>query len=77
MQRVINEYVSEETRQISKRMIRMIKEEKIRNHKLGNTSAIHHGDLEERELGTYIRFAYTRNFYNVMQLSGRMNYEEY
>lgn len=74
---VTNEYVSEETRQVSSRMMQMIQEGKIQNHKLGNTSAIHHGDLEEQELGNYLRFLPTRNAYNVVQLYGQVDYEEY
>lgn len=74
---VVNEYVSEETRQVSGRMMQMIKEGKIRNHKLSNTSAVHHGALEEAELGNYKKFLFTRNFYDVIELCGRVDYEEY
>lgn len=70
-----NEFVSEETRAVSGRMMQLIKEGKIRNHKLGNTSAIHHGALEERELGNFKGFLKTRNFYDIMQLCGRVDYE--
>lgn len=76
MERItVNEYISEETRQVSERMMQMIGEGKLRNHKLSNTSAIHHGDLEERELGNYIRFLSTRNFYDAMLLCGQVDYE--
>lgn len=74
---MMNEYVSEETRQVSSKMMRMIREGKIRNHKMGNTAAVHHGDLEERELGNYLRFLSTRNCYDVIHLYGQDNYEEY
>ena len=72
---MVNEFVTENTRQVSGRMMEMIKEGKIRNHKLGNTSAIHHGALEEKELGEYIQFLSSRNFHMIMELEGRNDYE--
>lgn len=39
----VNEYISEETKQVSERIMRMIEEGKLRNHKLSNTVAVHHG----------------------------------
>lgn len=72
---MVNEFVTESTRQVSGRMMEMLKEGKIRNHKLGNTSAIHHGALEEKELGEYIQFLSTRNFHVIMELVGRNDYE--
>ena len=74
-QTVVNEFVTKETERVGERMMQMIKAEKIRNHKLGNTSVIHHGALEEKELGNYKKFLLTRNFYNLEQLTGRMDYE--
>lgn len=70
-----NEFVSEETKQISDRMLQMIKDGRIRNHKLSNTSMVHHGDLEEQELSNYKKFLSTRNCYNVLNLYGRNDYE--
>ena len=71
----VNEYISEETKQVSERIMRMIEEGKLRNHKLSNTAAVHHGDLEERELGNNLRFLSTRNFYNAMFLCGQVDYK--
>lgn len=73
----VNEYVTVEVRQISERMMQMMKSGKIRNHKLGNTAVIHHGEWEERELGLYKGFLLSKNFNNVMQLRGNGNYGEY
>ena len=74
-QRAVNEFVTQETRQVSERMMEMIHEGKIRNHKLGNTSAVNHGALEEKELKKKKKFLLTRNFYNLEQLIGRIDYE--
>lgn len=74
---LVNEFVSDATMQISERLMQMMREGKIRNHKLANTSTIHHGDLEEQELEAYKRFLLTRNFYNTIQLCGKEDYEEY
>lgn len=72
---VSNEFVTEGTREVSERMMQLIREGKIRNHKLGNTSAIHHGALEEKELGNFKNFLKTRNFYDIMLLLGQVKYE--
>lgn len=72
-----NEYVTAEVQQISERMMQMMKSGKIRNHKLGNTAVIHHGEWEEKELGLYKSFLLSKNFNNVMLLRGNGNYGEY
>lgn len=71
----VNELVSEETKQTSDRVMKMVKAGRIRNHKLSNTSLIHHGDLEAQELNNYMRFISTRNCYNILNLCGRNDYE--
>lgn len=73
----LNEYVTDEVHQIGERMMQMMRLGKIRNHKLGNTAVIHHGEWEERELGLYKRFLLSKNFNHVMQLRGNGSYGEY
>lgn len=73
----MNEFVSKETRRLAERMIQMIRSGKLRNHKLGNTSVVHHGEAEEKELMEYGNFLRTKNFYMIMQLCGSDNDEEY
>lgn len=73
----VNEYVTVEVHQRGERMMQMMKSGKIRNHKLGNTAVIHHGEWEERELGLYKCFLISKNFNHVMQLRGNGNHGEY
>lgn len=72
-----NEFVTTETRNVSRRMMQMVMNGKIRNHKIGNTASVHHGEPEEQELENYLKFLLTRNCYDVLHLYGWDNYEEY
>lgn len=70
---VINEFVSGETKMVSRKVMQMVEDGRIRNHKMVNISAIHHGDIEDRELNNYRRFLLTRNFYDIVHLYGKAN----
>lgn len=53
--------------------IKMINEGIIRNHKLGNSSAIHSGEIEQRESILFSDFLTTRNCDIVNNLRGNNN----
>ncbi len=74
---IANEFVTEATKNASSKMMQMIRDGKIRNHKLGNTASVHHGKLEEQELENYLQFLFTRNCYDVIHLYGWEKYGEY
>lgn len=53
----------------------LIKSGKIRNHKLGNSSRIHTGEVEKKEYQNYRDFLRGKNGCMVYELIGRGYYE--
>lgn len=61
--------------EIARNGILMIKEGKIRNHKLGNSSRIHTGEVEKKEYQNYRDFLPGKNCCMVYELTGSDCYE--
>lgn len=55
---------------IAKEGMLMIKSGRIRNHKLGNTSRIHSGEMEDAEVRIYRDFLPSKNCCIIMELTG-------
>ncbi len=55
--------------------ISLIKSGKVRNHKLGNSSRIHTGEVEKKEYQTYRDFLPSKNCCMVYDLTGSECYE--
>lgn len=55
----------------------LVKSGKIRNHKLGNSSRIHTGEVEKKEYQTYRDFLPSKNCCMVYELTGSDNYDQY
>lgn len=55
--------------------IKLIRDGKVRNHKLGNNSRIHSGEVEKKEYQTYRDFLPSRNCCMVYELLGSDCYE--
>lgn len=60
----------ESAAEIAKRGIRMVTSGKIRNHKLGNSSRVHTGEVEKREYQNYRDFLSGKNACLVYELTG-------
>lgn len=69
----VNEFISHDTKMASRRVMQMVSDGRIRNHKMGDAASSYHNDREERELNNFMRFIFTRNFYDIMQLHGGIN----
>lgn len=61
--------------EIAKNEMLMIKSRRIRNHKLGNSSRIHTGEVEKKEYQNYRDFLAGKNGCMVYELTGRGYYE--
>ena len=61
--------------EIAKNGMSWINNGKIRNHKLGNSSRIHSGEVEDREYHIYRDFLPSKNACMVYELIGSDNYE--
>lgn len=59
----------ESAAEIAKRGIQMITSGKIRNHKLGNSSRVHTGEVEKREYQNYWDFLSGKNACLVYELT--------
>lgn len=68
-----NNYYTPEIENIARCSIEMIKDGYIRNHKLGNSSAKHSGEIEEIECSVFADFLKTKNCYLVRSLRGSDN----
>ncbi|MDE5590099.1 MAG: hypothetical protein K2J60_13340 [Acetatifactor sp.] len=53
--------------------IALVKSGKVRNHKLGNSSRIHTGEVEKKEYQTYRDFLPSKNCCMVYELIGSDN----
>ncbi len=53
----------------------LIKSGKVRNHKLGNSSRVHTGEMEDRERRIYSDFLPSKNCCMVLELTGCEIYE--
>lgn len=53
----------------------LVKQGKIRNHKLGNSSRIHTGEVEKREYQIYRDFLPSKNCCMVYELTGSDCYD--
>ena len=53
--------------------IALVKSGKIRNHKLGNSSRIHTGEVEKKEYQTYRDFLPSKNCCMLYELTGSDN----
>ncbi|MCM1123244.1 MAG: hypothetical protein NC416_11740 [Eubacterium sp.] len=62
-------------KEIAQNGMRLINSGKIRNHKLGNSSRIHTGEVEKRERQIYRDFLPTKNCSMVYELTGSDRYE--
>lgn len=56
--------------EIAKNGIKLIINGKIRNHKLGNSSRIHTGEVEKKEYQTYRDFLLCKNCFMLYDLTG-------
>lgn len=61
--------------EIASNGIALIKSGKVRNHKLGNSSRIHTGEVEKKEYQTYRDFLPSKNGCMVYELTGSDYYE--
>jgi len=61
--------------EMAERCKKLLQERKIRNHKLGNSAAIHTGEIERKEAQIYRDFLPSRNCCIVYSLTGSENYE--
>lgn len=61
--------------EIAREGMLLLKRGKIRNHKLGNSSRIHTGEVEKKEYQNYRDFLYSKNGCMVYELTGRGYYE--
>ena len=61
--------------EIAKNGIALIKDGKVRNHKLGNSAQIHTGEVEKREYQIYRDFLPSKNCCMVYELTGSDYYE--
>ena len=66
---------STQATEIAQRMIQLIQEGKIRNHKLKNMATQHSGEIEEMECKTFCDFLPTKNFNFLLELRGCDNHE--
>ncbi len=53
----------------------LLSDGRIRNHRLGNTSRIHSGEMEKKEYHIYRDFLPSKNGRMVYNLTGNDNYE--
>ena len=60
-------------REIAKRNLQLVQEQKIRNHKLGNSAPMHSGEIEEQECERFCDFLKSRNCFFVENLRGTDN----
>lgn len=61
--------------EIAKKGMLLIESGKIRNHKLGNSSRIHTGEVEKKEYQNYRDFLCGKNGCMVYELTGRGYYD--
>lgn len=59
--------------EMSEKNMQMIREGKIRNHKLRNTASLHYGEQEMVECYAFRDFLQTKNFSLVYELKGSDN----
>ena len=59
----------------SQRAMEQLQQGKIRNHKLCNSAPEHKGEFSEQELYLFLDYLPTKNFYDVLELRGSINYE--
>lgn len=62
-------------KEIAKEGILLLKEEKVRNHKLRNSAQIHTGDVERKECQAYRNFLPSKIACMIYNLTGSENYE--
>lgn len=61
--------------EIAARGMSLIKSGKVRNHKLGNSSRVHTGEMEDKERRIYSDFLPSKNCCMVLELTGSECYE--
>ena len=69
--------VSKEATESSDRMMTMLHEGKVTMHVMSNSSLKRHGDIEHKELIQYSDFIKSRWGYDLLQLNGNCENEEY
>ena len=62
-------------KEMAERARSLLQEGKIRNHKLGNSAAVHTGEIEKKEVRIYRNFLPSKNCSIVYSLTGSENYE--
>ena len=62
-------------KEIAKNGMRLVNEGKVRDHKLGNSSRIHNGEVEKREFQVYRQFLPSKNGCMIWELTGSDNNE--
>ena len=65
-----NEYYFSDVEERAKKHVELIKNGKVRNHKLGNTSRRHTGEIEEKECTVYCDFLRTKTYDFINNLRG-------
>lgn len=71
----VNQMQVELASEIARNGMMLIRNGKIRNHKLGNSSRIHTGEVEKRESQIYRDFLPSKNCSMVYELTGSDRYE--
>lgn len=61
--------------EIARKGVLLISNGKVRNHKLGNSSRIHTGEVEKKEYQNYRDFLPSKNCCMIYELTGSDTYE--
>lgn len=62
-------------KEIAREGVALIKAGKIKNHKLGNSSRVHSGEMEDRERRIYRDFLPSKNCCMILEMIGSDWYE--
>mgnify|MGYP006968286241 CR=1 FL=1 len=69
--------ISVEASGAANRMMEMIRDGKVKMHIMTNSSLNRYGDIEHKEMIQYMDFMKSKWGYDLLQLSGKCNDEEY
>lgn len=69
--------ISKEATESADRMMTMVREGGVTMHIMSNSSLKRYGDIEHKELIQYSDFIKSRWGYDLLQLNGNCEYEEY
>lgn len=69
--------ISREAAKSAEKVMEAVRTGKIKKHLLGNTSPIRYGTMERKDMMEYQSFVKTKICYEIMQLCGEENREEW